>query len=432
MINNNPEIYLDHAATTPVDPQVLEAMLPYFTEEYGNAESLHTKGQNARMAVDKAREIIAKILHCQATEIIFTSGGTESNNLAIFGVADAKAPCRAGCAAHANQKKGRHLIVSSIEHSSVRGPVLGLVSPGVGDPFTKLAEEGFEVTWLKVDKEGFVDPAEVAANIRPDTIFVSVMYANNEIGTIEPIAEIGKICRAKNVIFHTDACQAADSQTLDVEKLQVDMMTINASKIYGPKGAGALYIKQGISISPQIIGSSHENGLRAGTHNVPGIVGLGKALELAVTEREEKNSRIIFLRNKFIKGILEKIPNSILNGPNPFDEKYSSTTSTSSHSTHSPALACPRLPNNTNFTFKGVEGPDLLLQLDNLGIYISTGAACNIKGSKPSNVLTAISLPKELIQNSVRMTLGKSTTEKDIDYVLEILPPLIEKMRGRK
>lgn len=389
------EIYLDHAATTPVDPKVLEAMLPYFTEEYGNAESLHSKGQNARMAVDKAREIIARILHCQATEIIFTSGGTEANNLAIFGVAKA------------NEKKGKHIIVSAVEHSSVRGP------------FTKLAEEGFEVTWLKVDKEGFVNPADVADAIRPDTIFVSVMYANNEIGTIEPIAEIGKICRAKKIIFHTDACQAADSQTLDVEELQIDMMTINASKIYGPKGAGAVYIKQGISISPQIIGSSHENGLRAGTHNVPGIVGLGKALELAVTEREEKNVRITFLRNKFIKGILEKIPNSILNGPNPFDSKYLNAT-------------CPRLPNNINFTFKGIEGPDLLLQLDNLGIYISTGAACNIKGSKPSNVLTAIGLSKELIQNSVRMTLGKSTTEEDIDYVLEVLPPLIEKMRKHR
>lgn len=396
------EIYLDHAATTPVDPQVLETMLPYFTEEYGNAESLHTKGQNARIGVDKSREIIAKILHCQATEIIFTSGGTEANNLAIFGVASA------------NEKKGRHLIVSAIEHSSVRGP------------FTKLQEEGFEITWLKVDKEGFVNPADVADAIRPDTIFVSVMYANNEIGTIEPIAEIGKICREKGIIFHTDACQAADSQTLNVEKLQVDMMTINASKIYGPKGAGALYIKQGTTISPQIIGSSHENGLRAGTHNVPGIVGLGKALELAVKEREEKNVRITTLRNKFIKGILEKIPNSILNGPNPFDSKYTSASSSSAITT------CPRLPNNTNFTFKGVEGPDLLLQLDNLGIYISTGAACNIKGSKPSNVLTAIGLSKELIQNSVRMTLGKSTTEEDIDYVLEVLPPLIEKMRKHR
>ncbi|MCX6735279.1 MAG: cysteine desulfurase family protein [Candidatus Peregrinibacteria bacterium] len=394
MINNSLEIYLDHAATTAVDPQVLEAMLPYFSEEYGNAESLHTKGQNARMAVDKARETVAKALHCQATEIIFTSGGTESNNLAILGVA------------HANEKKGKHLIASAIEHSSARSP------------FNKLAEEGFEITWLKVDKEGFVNPTDVAASIRPDTTFVSVMYANNEIGTVEPIAEIGKICREKGVIFHTDACQAADSQSLDVEKLQVDMITINASKIYGPKGAGALYVKQGTPLSPQILGSSHEQGFRAGTHNVPGIVGLGKALELATKDQSEKIAKLTALRNKFIKGILEKIPNSSLNGPNPFDAKYSNTI-------------CPRLPNNTNFTFKGVEGPDLVLQLDNLGIYISTGAACNIKGSKPSNVLLSIGLPKELIQNSVRMTLGKMTTDEEINHVLEVLPPLIAKMRNR-
>ncbi len=387
-------IYLDNAATTPVDPKVLEAMLPYFCEEYGNAESLHTKGQNARMAVDTAREIIAKVLNCQATEIIFTSGGTESNNLAIFG------------ATRANVKKGRHLIVSSIEHSSVR------------EPFNKLEEEGFEITQIKVDKEGFVNPADIATAIRPDTILVSVMYANNEIGTLEPIAEIGKICREKNIIFHTDACQAADSQMLDVKKLQVDMLTLNASKIYGPKGAGALYVKHGIKISPQILGSSHEMGIRAGTHNVPGIVGLGQALELAVIDQDKKSAHLTALRDKFIKGILEKIPNSQLNGPNPFDPKYATTP-------------CPRLPNNTNFTFKGVEGPDLLLQLDNLGIYISTGAACNIPGSKPSNVLTAIGISKESIQSSVRMTLGKTTSEADIDHVLEVLPRLIEKMRTR-
>ncbi|MBI5754389.1 cysteine desulfurase [Candidatus Peregrinibacteria bacterium] len=388
------EIYLDNASTTPVDPRVLEAMLPYFTEEYGNAESLHTKGQNARVAVDNARETIAKILNCSSDEIIFTSGGTESNNLAIFG------------AARANSKKGKHLIVSSVEHSSVRAP------------FKKLEEEGYEVTWLKVDKEGFINQTEVATNIRPETIFVSVMYANNEIGTIEPIAKIGKICRAKGVIFHTDACQAADSYDLDVEKLQVDMMTINASKVYGPKGAGVLYVKRGIKIEPLILGSTHENGLRAGTHNVPGIVGLGKAVELAIIGQAEKNTRLVNLRNKLIKGVLEKMPGSQLNGPNPFDPKYANT-------------ACPRLPNNTNFTFKGIEGQDLLLQLDNLGIYIGTGAACTVRTSKPSNVLHAIGLSSELIQSSVRMTLSKNTSETEIDHVLEILPGLIKKMRKR-
>lgn len=387
-------IYLDNAATTPVDPEVLKAMLPYFSDEYGNAESLHTKGQNARIAVDNAREIIAKILNCKSSEIIFTSGGTESNNLAIFG------------AARANKKKGRHLIVSSIEHSSVRSP------------FTKLSEEGYEVTWLKVDKEGFINPSEIASSIRPDTIFVSVMYANNEIGTIEPIEEIGKICREKNIIFHTDACQAAGALDLDVQKLQADMLTLNASKIYGPKGCGALYIRRGIKIEPIIFGSSHENGLRAGTHNVPGIVGLGKALELAVINQDKNNHHLINLRNKLIKGILKNIPGSQLNGPNPFDTKYSNT-------------ACPRLPNNTNFSIPGIEGQDLLLQLDNVGIYIGTGAACTVRTSKPSNVLRVIGLPTDLIQSSVRITLSKNTSEAEIDHVLKVLPELVAKMRKR-
>lgn len=394
-ISSTPSIYLDHAATTPVDPEVLKAMLPYFSEEYGNAESLHTKGQNARIAVDNSRETIAKILKCSDSEIIFTSGGTESNNLAIFGTVQA------------NSKKGRHLITSSIEHSSVRGP------------FTKLEEEGYEVTWLKVDKGGLIDPAEVAASIRPDTILVSIMYANNEIGTIEPIAEIGKICRDKGVIFHTDACQALDSCNLDVEKLNTDLLTLNASKIYGPKGAGALYVKRGTAIKPLTLGSSAENGLRAGTHNVPGIVGLAKALELATENQTQKNSKLINLRNTLIKGILEKVPGANLNGPNPF------------HCTCPSPCSCPRLPNNTNFTFPGIEGQDLLLQLDNVGIYISTGAACTVRTAHPSNVLRALGISTELIQSSVRLTLGKNTSEKDIECVLEVLPDLILKMRKR-
>lgn len=368
-------------------------MLPYFSIEYGNAESLHKKGQNARIAVDKARETIAKILNCQPSEIIFTSGGTESNNLAIFG------------AAHANQKKGRHLITSPIEHSSIRSPL------------SKLEKEGYEITYLKVDSYGFVDPMEIANNIRPDTTLVSVMYANNEIGTIEPIMEIGKICREKNIIFHTDACQAACSQILDVEKLQVDLMTLNGSKIYGPKGVGALYIKNKKPIEPLIFGSTHENGMRAGTHNVPGIVGMAKAMELAQTDREKENSQLTNLRNKLIKGILTKVPEAKLNGPNPFDPHYITN--------------CQRLPNNTNFSIQGVEGQDLLLQLDETGIYISTGAACTTKTSRPSNVLHAIGLSNELIQSSCRITLGRYTSEEDIDYVLKVMPELIEQIRKR-
>lgn len=386
-------IYLDYAATTPVDKEVLKAMLPYFSTEYGNAESLHEKGQNARIAVDKARETIAKILNCQPGEIIFTSGGTESNNLAILG------------AARASQKKGRHLITSPIEHSSIRSP------------FSKLEKEGYEITHLKVDYYGFVDPAEIANNIRPDTTLVSVMYANNEIGTIEPIAEIGKICRKKNIIFHTDACQAACSQILDVEKLHVDIMTLNGSKIYGPKGIGALYIKNNTTVEPLILGSAHENGLRAGTHNVPGIVGLAKAMELILAEREKENSRLTNLRNKLIKEILTKIPGAKLNGPNPFDQRY--------------VTNCPRLPNNTNFSIQGIEGHDLLLQLDEAGICISTGAACATRTSHPSNVLRAIGLSNELIQSSCRITLGRYTSEEDIDYVLKVSQKLVEQIRNR-
>ncbi len=396
-------IYLDHAATTPVDPEVLQAMLPYFSEEYGNAESLHARGQNARMAVDNARDIVAKILNCSDSEIIFTGGGVEANNLAIFG------------AAYANQKKGRHLITSSIEHPSVRSP------------FEKLAKEGYEITWLKVDKEGLINLEELKIAIRPDTTLVSIMYANNEIGTLEPIEEIGKICREAGLIFHTDACQATDSQILDVQKLQVDMMTLNASKIYGPKGVGALYIKRDTPITPQILGRRQENGFRAGTHNVPGIVGLGKALEIAIAGQTEKNAHITNLRNKLIKGMLENVPRARLNGPNPLDQKYIDTP----RPTTASSFPCPRLPNNTNFSIPGIAGQDLLLQLDNLGIYISTGAACTVRTAKPSDVLSAIGVPTELIQSSIRLTLGKTTGEADIDYVLEVLPELIEKMRKR-
>jgi len=391
MPNTPHQIYLDYAASTPVDPRVLAAMTPYFTEEYGNSEALHTKGQNARVAIDSARETIAKILNCSSNEIIFTSGGTEANNLAILGIS------------RANKHKGKHVITSSIEHSSVRSP------------FTQLEKEGFEVTYLPVDHEGIIHPEKLEKAIRPDTIFVSLMYANNEIGTIEPIADLGKICRKNGIIFHTDACQAMGAASLDVETLNIDSMTLNASKIYGPKGSGALYIRKGTSIEPIIHGGSHEFGLRGGTRNTPGIVGLAKALELIIAEAEKESPRLSKLRDQLIKGVLQKVPGVKLNGPNPLN-----TTS------------APRLPNNTNFSIQGIYGQDMLLNLDAANIFVSTGAACTVRNSKPSNTLRAIGLPEELIQNSIRVTLGKYTTEEDIDHTIKTLADLTIKLRARK
>lgn len=384
-------IYLDHAATTPVDPRVLEAMLPYFSAEYGNAESLHEKGRNARIALDNSRQIVAEILNCQSSEIIFTGSGTEANNLAIFGTAQA------------NKGKGRHLITTAIEH------------PSVLEPFIRLETEGYEVTRLKVDSSGLISLDELKSSIRPDTTIVSVMYANNEIGTIEPIAEISRICHERGVIFHTDACQAAGVLDLNLETLDVDLMTINASKIYGPKGVGALYLRKGSKIEPLIYGSNHENGLRAGTHNIPGIVGLAKALELAQKEQKSENIRLTELRDRLIRGILEKVSGSKLNGPDPFNGND-----------------CPRLPNNINFSIESVSGQDLLLQLDEAGIFISTGAACQVRTGTPSYVLKAIGLTPTLIENSIRLTLGKTTDEEDITYVLETFPKLVEKIRKRE
>lgn len=385
-------IYLDNAATTYVDPRVLDAMLPYFSEEYGNAESLHEKGMNARMSLDNSRETIAKILNCQTSEIVFTSSGTEANNLAIFG------------ATRANKSKGRHLITTTIEHSSV------------SEPFNKLEKEGYEVTMLKVDSNGLINLEELKSSLRPDTTLASIIYANNEIGTIEPIREIGQICHEKGIIFHTDACQAAGAENIDVEELNVDLMTINGSKMYGPKGVGALYVRKNTKIEPIIFGGSHENGMRGGTHNIPGIVGLAKALELAQQEHKTESLRLTKLRDFLISSILEKVPGTKLNGPNPKNYEQNS---------------CPRLPNNINFSIEGIIGQDLLLQLNEAGIYVSTGAACKVRTSKPSNVLKAIGVPLNLIQNSIRISLGKKTTPKDIEYVQQVLPEIVEQIKER-
>ncbi|MFH1284319.1 MAG: cysteine desulfurase family protein, partial [Candidatus Peregrinibacteria bacterium] len=329
-----------------------------------------------------ARETISKILNCRSSEIIFTSGGTESNNLAIFGTAKT-----AGT-------KNRHLITSKIEHSSVL------------EPFQKLEKEGFESTYLKTDREGFVNLEDLKGSLRPDTTLVSIMYANNEIGTIEPIPEIGQICHEANVTFHTDACQAGGSLLLDTQELNVDMMTLNAGKIYGPKGVGLLFIRRGTKIEQIIFGGGQEQNLRSGTHNVPGIIGFAKALQLAHSEQKEENARLVLLRDRLIEGIL-KIEKTHLNGPR-----------------------TQRLPNNVNVTIEDIEAPHLVLVLDEAGIYTSTGSACRIGEISHSPVLLAIGLTDTQTQSTLRLTLGKKTTEQDIDFTIRTLTEIVQKLRN--
>jgi len=382
-------IYLDHAATTYVLPEVEKAMKPYYQNIYGNPSSLHNKGREALVELDKAREKVAHIFDCRGSEIIFTGSGTESDNLALFGIV------------RQYQDKGKHIIISKIEHHAVLHTAQAL------------EKEGFEVTYLDVDEDGLVDLKKVYKAIRPDTIIISIMYANNEIGVIEPIADIGreilKYRKENNTefpYFHTDACQAAGALDLGVEKLHVDLMTINSSKIYGPKGVGVLYKKKNVKIKPLIYGGSQEFGLRAGTENLAGIIGLATALELMQKDKEKENKRLIKLRDKLIAGIEKNISDVKLNGHR---EK--------------------RLPNNVNMTFLGAEGEALLLYLDNEGIYVSTGSACTSFDLDPSHVIVALGLSYEYAHGSLRMTLGKRTTEEDIDYVLKVLPEVVKKVR---
>jgi cysteine desulfurase len=375
-------IYLDHAATTPVDPRVVEAMLPYFMGQFGNPSSIYALGRAGHKALDEAREQVAQVLGCRPTEIVFTSGGTESDNLAIKGVA------------LANQKKGKHIITSAIEHHAVLHTC------------QYLQRFGFEVTYLPVDGYGCVEPQAVADAITDGTVLVSIMYANNEVGTIEPIAEIGAICRERQVPFHTDAVQAGGALDLDVHKLQVDLLSLSAHKFYGPKGVGILYIRQGTRILPQLQGGTQERGRRAGTENVPGIVGAATALRLAYEELEANNARLMRLRDRLIAGV-RQLPGTQLTG----------------HPTK-------RLPNNASFCFAGIEGEAMLLNLDLEGIAASTGSACTSASMEPSHVLLAMGIPVEMAQGSIRMTLGKGNTEEDIDTVLRVLPGILEKLRA--
>jgi len=378
------KIYLDYAATTPVDPRVVKAMLPYFSEKFGNTMSLYSFGQEAKEALEESRGVIADLMGAKPQEIIFTGSASESNNLALKGVALAKAS--------ANQ--GGHIIISPIEHACVMESARWLES------------QGFEITRLKVDKYGLVSPDDVKKAIKKDTILVSIMHANNEIGTIEPIEEIGKICREKGIYFHTDAAQSFGKIPIDVNKMNIDLMTVSSHKMYGPKGAAALFIRKGTKIEPLIHGGGHESGLRSSTVNVAAIVGLAEAARICEREMKKEAQREIKLRDKLIKGVLQKIKGSHLNG---HPKK--------------------RLPNNINFSFPGIEGESLIIQLDFLGIAASTGSACSSEKLEPSHVLLAIGLKPEQAHGSLRLSLGRWTKEKDINYVLEVLPKVVKRLR---
>ena len=383
-------VYLDYAATTYIDFSVLRKMNPYLTDKFGNPSSLHAAGREVRSAIESVRIDVAKILNAEGKEIIFTGSGTESDNLAIFG------------AVMANKDKGKHIIISKIEH------------PAVMEAAKRLEKQGFEITYLNVDSNGLVDILELKKSLRKDTILVSIIYANNEIGTVQPIAEISEIIRNFRIhnslfmfpLFHTDACQAAGALELDVKKLGVDLMTLNGSKIYGPKGIGCLYVSKNIRLEPMIVGGGQENGLRAGTENAALIVGFSEALKLAEKLKNKESGRLKILRDYFIKNVLKAVTHSRLNGH-----------------------FVKRLPNNANISISGIEGESMALMLDNYGICASTGSACSSRKLTPSHVLLAIGITPELAHGSLRFTLGRKTKKSDLDYVLKVLPPIVKKLR---
>jgi len=378
----NKQIYLDYGATTPTDPRVVKAMMPYFNEKFGNTMSLHSFGQEAKLALEESREKIAELINAKPNEMIFTSSATESNNSALKGIA------------FANKSKGNHIIISEIEH------------PCIIEASNWLEKNGFEISRLKVDKNGMVDLKEIEGLIKKETILVSVMHVNNEIGTIQPIKEIGKLCGSKNIYFHTDATQAFGKIPVDVDKMNIDLLSASAHKMYGPKGVGLLFVREGTKIDPLFHGGGHEAGLRSATVNVAGIVGFAKAVELCKKEMGKESKRQMALRERFINGVLKDIKDVKLNG---HPKK--------------------RLPNNANLSFSFVEGESLLIQLDMLGIAVSTGSACSSDKLLPSHVLTAIKLKPHQIHGSLRFTLGRWTKQSDIDYVLKVLPGVVNKLR---
>ena len=377
-------VYMDNSATTFTKPEVVEEMLPYFTQYFGNPSSMYRLSDISRKAIAKAREQVAKAINADPKEIYFTAGGSEGDNWALKGIA------------YANKNKGNHIITTEIEHHAI-------LHAG-----KFLEKEGFEVTYLPVDEEGFVRVDDLKAAITDKTILVSIMFANNEIGSIMPIKEIASVCRDKGVYFHTDAVQAVGHVPVDVQDLGVDMLSMAGHKFYGPKGVGAMYIRKGVKIESLIHGGAQEKGKRASTENTPGIVGLGKAIEMAVSELAQESARLANLRDKLTKGLMEKIPHAQLNGPKDGSK---------------------RNPNNVNMSFIGVEGETLLLDLDDAGICASTGSACASGSLDPSHVLLSIGCKHEVAHGSLRLTLGAGNTEEDVEYALETIPPIIKRRR---
>ena len=375
-------VYLDHNATTPVHPEVLEAMLPYFKDKFGNPSSIHGFGREVKVALEESREKVAKLINAGPSEIYFTSGGTESDNLAVKGTA------------FANRKKGKHIITSEIEHHAIL------------ESCKSLEKEGFEVTYLPVDGQGLIDPDDLGKAMRKDTILVSLMYANNEVGIIEPLEELSKITKENGVYFHTDAVQAMGKVPVDVQKLNVDMLSVSGHKIYGPKGVGAIYIRKGTRITSLSHGGSHERSRRAGTENVPGIVGLAKAVEIAYRDMEEQSKHLKKMSEAFYKKLTQAIPDVFLNGDL---EK--------------------RIPNTLNLSFKAVEGESIILSLDLKGVAVSTGSACASGSLEPSHVLSAMGISPELAQSAIRFSFGRENTTDDVEYVVEILPEIVSRLR---
>jgi len=374
---------MDYAATTPVDPEAVRAMLPYFSERFGNPSSLHAFGQASKHAVEAARETIASLLGARPEEIVFTSGGTESNNFALKG------------AAWAGKERGDHIITSAIEHHAV------------SEPLAFLEKQGFGVTRLPVDQYGLVDPADVERAITERTILISIMHGNNEIGTIEPIEAIGRMARERGVLFHTDAVQTFGHLPVRVDDLGADLLSASGHKFYGPKGVGFLYIRKGTRLQTFMHGGDQERGRRASTHNVPAIVGMAKAAELAIESMEREGKRLTDLRNRMIEGLLGRVEDARLNGPLQL-----------------------RLPNNINLSMKFVEGETLLLNLDMEGVACSTGSACTSSSLEPSHVLAAIGIPREYAHGSLRFSLGKGTTAAQVDRVIDLLPRIVNKLRA--
>ncbi|HZO99076.1 MAG TPA: cysteine desulfurase NifS [Terriglobia bacterium] len=380
---NMRRVYLDNNATTPIDPEVFEAMRPYLVEHYGNASSIHWFGQQARTAIEAAREKVARLINARSSEVIFTSGGTESDNAAIFGIVEAA------------RSESKHVITSSIEHHAVLHCAKALEKRGVN------------VSYLRAGSDGIVDPADVERAIRPDTVLISVMHANNELGTVQPLEEIGRIAREHDIYFHTDAVQSTGKIPVDVEKLGVDLLSLSAHKFHGPKGVGALYIRKGTILRPLLYGGHHERDRRPGTENVAGIVGLGQAAEMARLHLEETARRVGNLRDRLENGILGRIPSTVVNG----DRER-------------------RLPTTTNISFDYIEGEGFVIALDLRGVACSTGAACSSGSVEPSHVLTAIGRTADQARSSIRFSLSRFNTNEDIDFTLDMLPPVVERLRS--